>query len=1101
MTAGHAGKRSRPGSRLSWRDGALLARPSVAIRAVIGRRRASARQRRLLTAVWGRSFGSADGALFVPACVGQAPAALPLVEGMLGSVEGFAFVNEHLVFYCFFRYETAVGHYILFTARTGIRLVFEGPAFTEWEISALCSIDDKSSRTPELNCPVAGTHMVKPIIPGALTFQDRERYLTINADLNCFLWYVYTSFARFVPIPISSITFMKSHETLSNAFSASVRLEPASEQQQLPDFDSSPGDKGRSSIDSNGVTLVVWIFDPENADSKEKSHTAKVPPEHSKTLTRQFLNLGQAPSVKLLHISEHNGHYEEQYTDGGTKIDSSFIPSFELAETVFSISKELVVAYRTVCNHMMLFSIFRYWEIDVPSISDYIIGEVRGKPVTFQGCFVSRTPFIVAKSEIPPVDIHDVSISTPAGSELMITWSACHPTTVVVMTDYGAFLTHDEFRNSKGIKFPSTVLDPAVAQKVNDIAITEEHMIFLIDDSIYIINNDEIFRAGRQHKLPESGILGIEARTWCLRDYPVQESNLSDALLWTQREIFLLYPSRKITDMFILIMEVDVLRSVIGFEDHVNLAVITACYDSIPSEISVLLACTGCKTSTQLYVVGYNEDDPHWFLRDFSLPAPTSDPMHMKAVFAASSSMLLWYSDKIFYSYKGSKVTGYIKEADTGAELSARALGTVIHQVVIGSAGNTVIKMRNNAMFFLKFNMKDVLRLNDWETEAKNFAIYVNAHGDFYLLISNGTHVYFEAYPLKTEVLSATNSLGEVCPYISFQHNMEAATYYLDMGTNMTFWTQIVFLENVGLSSEVTIFRSHLLKKNNSIQYEIARGICTKNQTVTLYHDYDYSNEEEYEDAIVSSTGIMTIEVEPSLTGRTCMTPNKEQEYDLALFGCPIEVYHGDPFRPTVLLYEHEDMIGTVEADYILWEINGRNDYYYNTTVEEVRCLSKSQNMSSMVPQDLEKITAHTIDRYWGRHNYISCFVSGGPGLLGTLHNQYELMNHSGINSIIWPEDYAGIFMFRLKIIDPNYSFCPYEAYFAVHTHGIIESLNMLKIAGWACLIVIFFWGVLAFSYYRYVKLFRELHFADPMASFHSDISSDVSSEDGKKYD
>nr|XP_034966416.1 cation channel sperm-associated protein subunit epsilon [Zootoca vivipara] len=968
MAAGHAGKRSRPGSRLSWRDGALLARPSVAIRAVIGRRRASARQRRLLTAVWGRSFGSADGALFVPACVGQAPAALPLVEGMLGSVE--------------------------------IRLVFEGPAFTEWEISALCSIDDKSSRTPELNCPVAGTHMVKPIIPGALTFQDRERYLTINADLNCFLWYVYTSFAR------------------------------------------------------------LWLYG-------------------------------------------------------------------------FLTQKMLIVKKRAILRKYHQ----KYWEIDVPSISDYIIGEVRGKPVTFQGCFVSRTPFIVAKSEIPPVDIHDVSISTPAGSELMITWSACHPTTVVVMTDYGAFLTHDEFRNSKGIKFPSTVLDPAVAQKVNDIAITEEHMIFLIDDSIYIINNDEIFRAGRQHKLPESGILGIEARTWCLRDYPVQESNLSDALLWTQREIFLLYPSRKITDMFILIMEVDVLRSVIGFEDHVNLAVITACYDSIPSEISVLLACTGCKTSTQLYVVGYNEDDPHWFLRDFSLPAPTSDPMHMKAVFAASSSMLLWYSDKIFYSYKGSKVTGYIKEADTGAELSARALGTVIHQVVIGSAGNTVIKMRNNAMFFLKFNMKDVLRLNDWETEAKNFAIYVNAHGDFYLLISNGTHVYFEAYPLKTEVLSATNSLGEVCPYISFQHNMEAATYYLDMGTNMTFWTQIVFLENVGLSSEVTIFRSHLLKKNNSIQYEIARGICTKNQTVTLYHDYDYSNEEEYEDAIVSSTGIMTIEVEPSLTGRTCMTPNKisggklhkipttkwqchitsslimkyrwvktkgnywEQEYDLALFGCPIEVYHGDPFRPTVLLYEHEDMIGTVEADYILWEINGRNDYYYNTTVEEVRCLSKSQNMSSMVPQDLEKITAHTIDRYWGRHNYISCFVSGGPGLLGTLHNQYELMNHSGINSIIWPEDYAGIFMFRLKIIDPNYSFCPYEAYFAVHTHGIIESLNMLKIAGWACLIVIFFWGVLAFSYYRYVKLFRELHFADPMASFHSDISSDVSSEDGKKYD
>ncbi|XP_028579976.2 cation channel sperm-associated auxiliary subunit epsilon isoform X4 [Podarcis muralis] len=790
------------------------------------------------------------------------------------------------------RYETSVGHYILFTARTGIHLVYEGASFVEWEYSVLCTMDDKSSRTPELNCPVAGTHMVKPKLRGSLTFQDRERYLTINADLDCFLWYVYTSFTR-------------------------------------------------SSLHSAHVTLVVWIYDPENADSKEMSHTAKGPPEHSKTLSRQFLNLGQSPSIKMLHVGEDSRESEEsEYSADG------------------------------------------YWEIDVPSISNYIIGVVIGKPVTFQGCFVARTPFTMAKSEIPPVNVHDVSISTPAGSELMITWSACHTTKAVVVTNYGAFLTHDEFRHTKKITFPSTVLDPAVAQKVNDVAIVQVHIVFLIDSSAYFINNDKMFRVGKQHKLPERGILGIKERIWCLRNYPVQvlESDLSEAILWTKTEIFLMYPSRNITDMFALVMEVDVLKSLTGFKDHVTLAVISACYDSIPSEISVLLACTGCKTSTQLYVAGFNEDEGHWFLRDLSLPAPTSDPLHMEVVFGASSSMLLWYSDKIIYSYKGSKFTGYIKDTETGAELSATALGTVIHQVVIGSAGNTVIKMKNNDMFFLKFNMKDVLKLSAWETEAKDFAIYVNGHGDFYLLINNGTHIYYKAYPLKTEVLSATNPLGEVCPYISFQHNMEADTYYLDMGTNMTFWAQIVFLENVGLSTEVTIYRSHLLKQNNSIQYEIARGICTKNQTVTLYHDHDYSTEGEYEDGIISSTGIMTIEVEPSLTGRTCMTPNKVahinvgcpvfrdlviekptncsnqtftfkipakyrwvktqgedwvQEYNLALFGCPIEVHYARPFRPTVLLYEREKMIGTVEANYILWEMNARNDYHYNTTVKQ----------------------------------------------------------------------------------------------------------------------------------------------------------------------
>ncbi|XP_062980848.1 cation channel sperm-associated auxiliary subunit epsilon-like [Elgaria multicarinata webbii] len=503
-------------------------------------------------------------------------------------------------------------------------------------------------------------------------------------------------------------------------------------------------------------------------------------------------------------------------------------------------------------------------------------------------------------------------------------------------------------------------------------------------------------------------------------------------------------------------MEVEALKRILGFEDTADLTIINACYDSVPSEIAILIACTGCSSSRIFYLVGYDEDRGSWFLRDFFLPAPLGVILNMAVLYSASSSMLLWDKDKVYHSYKGNRVNGYIKVADTDKILSAVAEGTTIHQIIIDFNGNTVIKMKNNVMFYLKFNMKDVIRLNAWEAESKNYVFYSIPHHELFLLKVNGSDIHLEIYPLKTEILSATHPLKEVCPYISFQHSMRHSSYHMDMGERLTFWTQIVFLENLGLYTDIKIYRPELLKQETYLQYEIARGICTKNMTVTFYHHHDYSKAVSYEDTLVYTSGVMAIEMKPSTTGRTCFSNNKMSFINV---GCSSSRYL------EIEKYENADAINIVQSNYVLWEVNGRNDFHYNSTMEQ---------------------------------NYKSCFMAE-EDFPGDLNKPYEIMNHSGINSVIWPQYYTGIFMFRVIIVDPNFSFCMYETNFAVRTYGIIKRPNMFKIAGWSILIVTLFLGVLIFSYFRYVKIFRSLSFVDPLLSLDLHLHATVSSEEKKE--
>lgn len=51
--------------------------------------------------------------------------------------------------------------------------------------------------------------------------------------------------------------------------------------------------------------------------------------------------------------------------------------------------------------------------------------------------------------------------------------------------------------------------------------------------------------------------------------------------------------------------------------------------------------------------------------------------------------------------------------------------------------------------------------------------------------------------------------------------------------------------------------------------------------------------------------------------------------------------------------------------------------------------------------------------------NYKSCFKKR-PDQIKKLDKRYEILNSSGLNFITWPQ-YSSIYMFKLKILDPNF--------------------------------------------------------------------------------
>nr|KAF6279918.1 hypothetical protein mMyoMyo1_010171 [Myotis myotis] len=166
--------------------------------------------------------------------------------------------------------------------------------------------------------------------------------------------------------------------------------------------------------------------------------------------------------------------------------------------------------------------------------------------------------------------------------------------------------------------------------------------------------------------------------------------------------------------------------------------------------------------------------------------------------------------------------------------------------------------------------------------------------------------------------------------------------------------------------------------------------------------------------------------------------------------------------------YNENGFIKDVDANFIVWEIHGRDDYTYNLTMQKSGCLNEAQTWKKMI--ELNKNLS--LDEVWGPENYKHCF-SYGIGKPGDLSQPYEIINKSNRNHLVWPLQHAGMYVFRVKILDPNYSFCDLRALFAIQISGVIPSPNGYLVFSVLFLLMLLFCSILTFSYFHYMMIYN----------------------------
>ncbi|KAK1170573.1 cation channel sperm-associated protein subunit epsilon-like [Acipenser oxyrinchus oxyrinchus] len=657
----------------------------------------------------------------------------------------------------------------------------------------------------------------------------------------------------------------------------------------------------------------------------------------------------------------------------------------------------------------------------------------------------------------------------PRGSSLLLTWYTCFFDKAILFTDSGTFITHNGFLKIEEIRVVLVGIPPPASGSftVTDAAFLETGILFLIEDRIYKRESTrELWQVGEAQNIPASGVQGLQSRTSCsTNNYP---------------------------------------------------------------KLGVLVeACYVCdSTDKRLFLIIYNEETDTWiqsaFLAKLKPHSVPQGPFKMKFILSAWPSLLLWNDELMFYSYKNNSEYGNLHMSGS-SNLTLLSGGSRIHQVILDDSWNVVVKMANNVFFYCKAGMDELIRLHNWEEKSTNMIFYLNNNGHLLVLKFNGSKLEPHRYPLDMEVKS---SISTVCTYLTFQHSMNKPWYFIDKGEQLEFWALIIYPENMGINLQTFGYRLDLLQMKTRTQFEIAYQICSKNMTIAFHHERDYINAEKYTELISQTSGIATFEMVPNIPGNTCDLPADrvvhihvgcnpirnirvhrpwglpckimnftnytipgsvlqiptEQDlvvdYDWEKYGCLFNIYYTQPFLPSLDLYDGDVFLKSVDANFIIWEQHGRTDFSYNASMEEAYCLREAQTWKSMIAMS-SNLSKKSIDEAWGPNNYRTCFEVT-PGIFGDLGQPYEILNRSGKNFITWSQEQSGIYVFNVKILDPNFSFCDLRTVFTVQTYGVLTSDHSMLIATIEAIFTLVVLGILIYSYFRYVKIFNTMSVINP---------------------
>ncbi|XP_035380176.1 cation channel sperm-associated protein subunit epsilon-like [Electrophorus electricus] len=716
-------------------------------------------------------------------------------------------------------------------------------------------------------------------------------------------------------------------------------------------------------ISENGSRIVrLWIINPEEADPAEINNTAVVPSALSQYITKQFFNKGQFPEI------------------------------------VLSLSSETFQIY---------FTSGWYWEALVPDNHKYNSFFVVGQPVSLWQQFVASSQHTFYWAEpAKPYRAQEVPVRLAAGSQLSVVWGTCAPHRALLLTDQGIFMTEDSFGTHQEVMVEPGDLHvpPQGYFRVDDAALLENGIIFRIGNTLlWRANEDRVLRK-HEVKLFSEGVRGLKFREHCVDHYPAQNFELATVITWTSHNLFIGGKSLNLEN------------SNSYFKNTLmplwpNATILTASFGSYPTTLAALVTFT---EYVQPLLLTYCEIEGVWgtspFLTAYRQEDIPKGPFQMMFISSALSSLLMWNREVILFSFHNDTRWGYLHPINE-TNLSQATNGSHIHQVVMDSSLNMLVKMENNMLFFCKVGMERLVRMHPWTEPGVPAALYLNPEEQFIMISLEEGRVQAQSYPVRSESRSTTRGDPDSCPFITFTHSMSKLTYYIDKGNCLELWADVVYPENKGVNVQLLSNRKQLLMIKERTYFESVYGVDKKNK------EADYRNVPNYSDLMVQTSGIVSFELLPDQLGNTCEMPKKQISHFHV--GCPPN-RHIRVAKP--------------------WEVPCEMNIFKSYTIsgavlrnpqqeDLVACLCEAQTWKKMLAG------GSPLEKAWGPENYRSCFVLGS-GKLGNLNQPYEVMNRSSMNYLTFPSVENTTYVFNVKILDPNYSFCDLQAVFAVQTYG-----------------------------------------------------------------
>ncbi|XP_031822838.1 cation channel sperm-associated protein subunit epsilon isoform X3 [Sarcophilus harrisii] len=803
-----------------------------------------------------------------------------------------------------------------------------------------------------------------------------------------------------------------------------------------------------SRVDNKPIqNIVMWIYDPENASPEELANNASQPSINSMSLSSQFFSMGEEPTI--LSVISYD----------------VYIPEITKQEGI--------------------------WEVQIPHTKANVLLMIKGNSVAFQDCFVAHHPFLVSYiSQNFTQNSEDLPLTTSTEENILFDWHPCFPANVVTISHWETLYSNDAFNTTQKIRIPPNMLTDEERENIQDISLIEEGIIFLTAGRLYLRRTNDFLKLDQTFHIP-SNITGTETRTWCWPEYvPKEGLELSEIILWTKKEVFLGYAGLRFFKLICLEELVEILK--LHEEDINKFTIHRATYTSDPTGIALLLVhpIMGSQSS-MMHLVFYNENTIKWELQDFVLYFPQDQKLNALFLYSALPNFVIWDTKTVYYSYHKYSKNGYMLSPLGYQDLTSFANNSYIHQVFIDYFGNGVIKMYNNIMLYFKIDVTDVSLLHKWVNENENTVILINTNGEPLLTNLNYGFAKVSEYPLMLELYSSIYTEVTSCPYLLFESSIYLNDIRMDKRDELTFWSQIVYPENYGVYSIVEINGPEILKQERNVDYETALGICTKNLTVTLYQRVDYEAVNNYSQLQDENMGHVMIQLRPSQFAKTCPSSNqaihvlvgcytkrhivlkgyenKKCRHENLKYEIEKQYLRGNPPENKVRRYDDDEFVEDVTANFIIWEIHERIDFSYTVTMHSAGCVNEAQTWKSMIKENKDL----PIDKVWGPENYRHCF-SFSSGKPGDLSQPYEIINSSNKNEIIWKTHHIGFYVFRVKIIDPNYSFCELTTTFAIEIFGILPRTDPIMVLFILLGLIIIIFICLLISYFQYLRIFRK---------------------------